>query len=360
MSAKRKIGDSVAVKKGIKDPDYGHDISGHQGRIIEIETESDDPLVCIEWDSKTLERIPRSLIRKSEDDGLDWTRLHLNASEVESAKPRDNRRKVAKIAHRIARKVGLNEEPKRQITHEELLQNPFLVTLTGEPYQPARVHYEIADRRAVAKAFSKLRCMDYDPDKKRWVWLYEAEAKELEFLQSYSDIPEDKKSLVLGAFFSRAEDSMHLDVNSFARATKAIAFFDKHLKSWLLRRKLARVTDIEIVNKFFAPPLEKAPGHIELFDMQQSWKPEDILSRIEEITSPVIDPKEKRQIALSLIEESAKKPLPEIERLPTHFYEDGIEALETTLNMRTAIAHKHWQGHKDYSIHDLVHEVMSR
>ena len=41
------IGDSVVVKKGVKDPDLGNHIAAWQGRISEI----DGDLICIDWDS---------------------------------------------------------------------------------------------------------------------------------------------------------------------------------------------------------------------------------------------------------------------------------------------------------------------
>ena len=42
-----KIGNSVKVKRGVKDPDLEADISGWQGRISAVQ---DDGLVCIDWD----------------------------------------------------------------------------------------------------------------------------------------------------------------------------------------------------------------------------------------------------------------------------------------------------------------------
>ena len=63
-----KIGDSVMVKKGGIDPDYGNDIGGWQGRICEIDDNTKKPLVSIEWDSITLKNMPHQLIEKSEKD----------------------------------------------------------------------------------------------------------------------------------------------------------------------------------------------------------------------------------------------------------------------------------------------------
>ena len=60
---KFKIGDSVAVKSGVTDPDFGFDISGWQGRIQEVDSTG---TVFIRWDSLTLNQMGLDLTR----DGL--------------------------------------------------------------------------------------------------------------------------------------------------------------------------------------------------------------------------------------------------------------------------------------------------
>jgi hypothetical protein len=55
-----KVGDSVIVKQGVLDPDLGTDIGGWQGRIAEIEQQSN--LIGIDWDSLILGNIPDSAI----------------------------------------------------------------------------------------------------------------------------------------------------------------------------------------------------------------------------------------------------------------------------------------------------------
>ena len=70
-----KIEDSIIVKEGIKEPDSEEfEIGGWQGRVIEIntDTDKDNILITIEWDSLTLEQLPSKFIQQSEIDGLDW------------------------------------------------------------------------------------------------------------------------------------------------------------------------------------------------------------------------------------------------------------------------------------------------
>jgi hypothetical protein len=85
-----KVGDSVVVKPGVDDPEYGGDISGWQGRITEILMDEDSaPTVMIAWDSLTLRKIPEIFIKQCEREGLGWDGMGVFAHEVELTKPRD-------------------------------------------------------------------------------------------------------------------------------------------------------------------------------------------------------------------------------------------------------------------------------
>lgn len=111
-----RIGDCVRVKAGIKDPDFGVDIGGWQGRIANIDTNGDEILVSIQWDSITLKKMPIAMIEQCEEQGLDWAEMALGANDVESAKPRDTERNVTKIKEQLSSQhgwVALGEEGKR-------------------------------------------------------------------------------------------------------------------------------------------------------------------------------------------------------------------------------------------------------
>ena len=112
------VGDSVAVKPGIADPDLGVDIGGWQGRLVDI-TLSDDgtPMVEIQWDSITLKNMPDSAIARCEELGLGWTDIILTADEVEPAITRDTESDVARVAAELATEFAWDYlgEPGRRI-----------------------------------------------------------------------------------------------------------------------------------------------------------------------------------------------------------------------------------------------------
>lgn len=98
---------------------------------------------------------------------------------------------------------------------------------------------------AVEKIFSVMRCMDTDDKGKRWVWLYTAEAERLVFENSYAEIPESLRPIIIGSFFQKPDNILVLDLRSVDRALKAITFFDKYIP-----RKHAKVLHMSILNRF--------------------------------------------------------------------------------------------------------------
>jgi hypothetical protein len=89
---KTQVGDSIRVKDGTKDPDFGIDIGGWQGQASEIKKD----LIGILWDSVTLSKFPDKLIAKCEQEGMDWKRIYLEISAVEISEPRDKGDELSK------------------------------------------------------------------------------------------------------------------------------------------------------------------------------------------------------------------------------------------------------------------------
>lgn len=112
-----EVGDCVKVREGVGDPDSDVDISGWQGRVLEItEDESGQTLIFVAWDSYTLKDIPRSYLEQSEMEGLDWQRFLLLIEDIDHAQSRDTQRDVDDVTDEIYSRIGwhsLGEEGKR-------------------------------------------------------------------------------------------------------------------------------------------------------------------------------------------------------------------------------------------------------
>ena len=93
-----RVGDSVAVKSGVLDPDLGTDIGGWQGRIEEID---DGRTVFIRWDSITLQHMGLDLVIRCENENFDWGVMTLNTKDIEPTTARDSEPDVDRIVFQL-------------------------------------------------------------------------------------------------------------------------------------------------------------------------------------------------------------------------------------------------------------------
>jgi hypothetical protein len=239
-------------------------------------------------------------------------------------------------------------------------EKTLIRTKTGELYQPARVYYEVSNQKTVLGMFKKLRCIEWEPSMNAWRWLYEQEAKKLKFEISWNRVPKEDRPLVLGDFYFRGEQELILEVRSFVRVTHAILFFDKHIN-----RRVARVTKIRILNRLLDASNPRDSQHLHppfdhFFDRDDIEIPdsEATVQKMEALARESEDPETGLQALHAYIEEKAKKPVPEIEEIPVHFYDDGIMPLEMALMMRNMEAVGHWQGNKNLNQYDLMMQLL--
>ena len=234
---------------------------------------------------------------------------------------------------------------------------PPLTTMTGEVYQPARIYYQVSQKNAVLGRFKRLRCIDHGMAKDSWIWHYKEEAKNIKFWCSYGDIPKQHRPEVLGYFSFEGDKKLRLDVSSFDRVIEAIAFFDRKIN-----RRLAKVTNIKIVNKLFSETIteeEISNHHAIFFDESQAVNVEkEDKEQLEEMAAQWETEEEKREAEASYCLEQMKKVLPEIEEYETIFYEEGIESEALSLRLRNIEAKEHWKGNKNFSLFDVVNKFV--
>lgn len=97
-----KVGDSVRVKAGVRDPDLSFDIGGWQGRVRTIDG---DDTVEIAWDSVTLQAMGVDLVIRCDNANLDWRFMTLGRDEVEKADCRDTEDDVAETVDAITNEM---------------------------------------------------------------------------------------------------------------------------------------------------------------------------------------------------------------------------------------------------------------
>jgi hypothetical protein len=230
------------------------------------------------------------------------------------------------------------------VNEQKILQT----TLTGEPVQPIRLYYEVRDKEPLIRCLHRLRCMDFDPKEERWVWLYEHEARTLEFRTPYASIPRQNRPVVIGSFFLKGSKAF-LDLRSFDRALRAIPFFHEHVGP-----DAARITHAAVVNRLFEAR-EQVPSNLDSFFFSHEMVERRPEESIEDFKSSIQRRRAEGEGDLrSVVEERAKVALPEIEKFPVHFYEDGINSLKAVLRMREVVAFEHWKGNVDYTLYDVL------
>jgi SEC-C motif len=239
-------------------------------------------------------------------------------------------------------------KPSRSTIKQDAIKNDaIMATLTGEYAQPVRLCYKLHDKQALhRKIFAHMKCMSYDPIQNRWVWLFDHEAKKLVFEKKYQDIPKHLHPIVIGSFFSDSDDELHLDVRSHERALHAIAFFDRYIP-----RNVAEITDAIVLNSLIAA---KDMGLLNDFD--NFFKDIPIVDKAKEfddMLESTMTKAEKLDFLLSSFDKDADEPIPDVEKLRIHYYEDGIDSFRYLLKLKSIVAMNKRNG-KDMTQNDIL------
>ena len=236
-------------------------------------------------------------------------------------------------------------------------------TTTGELIQPVRLHYELFDKKGLLKIFNKLGCVNPDPPRQRWVWLYAREAGTLKFKYSYDDIPKERRDIVLGSFYIRSsggyiksELELLLDVRSFERAAYAIEFFDKRIP-----RNVAKLAYHDVSNRLLSIQEASALDFDLLFDTEdlRGTNPFALNEAFERFDKNAPDAVAQRLALIADTDSKMNAIDPDVRRLPTSFYEDGIEAFRAALKLQQTKSLIEWQEGRKLSFIEFYRRIQS-
>ena len=239
--------------------------------------------------------------------------------------------------------------PLSQIPSESADQ--VAMTTTGELLQLIRLHYAVEDSEKLRTLFASLRCLEYDASQTRWVWLYTAEARTLSFKNRRA-----ADNVVLGEFVFKGQTEVVLNLRSFERATNALVFFDHHIP-----RTVARVTAMTVSNRLLSTAEAASLGSLDqYFDHAEVvvTDPASLLHDVEELVARTPDLHERFALLDQYLTDRAHAPVSALERLPVHYYEDGIRAVEALLSIRQVRAMHHWHGNTSYTYQDMIRDML--
>ncbi len=229
----------------------------------------------------------------------------------------------------------------------------FAFTSTGEIFQPIRVHYNVKNKLELIYEFSKLQCIDLDSTHNRWVWLYVAEARKIQFANQ----PPEKERIIIGEFIFKGKDELVLNLRSIERALEAIVFFDQYFS-----RNNVSVTDITMINRLFDIKEIRSIKSIDyLFERSDVLvrNPDKIIQQLMDIKSKAESEIDRFIEIEHFIQKLVNEPEPEIERFPFNYYENGINSLKFALALRQKTAIEHWKGNTKYTAMDAIKDMLN-
>jgi hypothetical protein len=238
---------------------------------------------------------------------------------------------------------------------------PLLCTVTGEPYQPARLYYEIPSKPFVIRLLAQLRCIAEDVEGGRWVWLYTEEAEHLTFRLPHGKLPAEVHPVVIGAFRFPKKGGMTLEVRSFERAVAAARLFGPHLGACVVLRR-ARV-----LNRFF--DAAEMVGGLDQLDRHLDRNvtvidPRKTEERMNQYLAGAKTPAEARR-ALDRYHEDRRRerhdvPLGEDFPLAPEEETPDFTHLAMTLQARSIRAYEHWNGNTHLTLTEIIHKFVAQ
>jgi hypothetical protein len=82
-----------------------------------------------------------------------------------------------------------------------------------------------------------------------------------------------------------------------------------------------------------------------------------MLRRMAASLQTIQDPQQRLDRAFTLMEQQSHERLPEVEKLPVHYYAEGIRSFETTLRLRQIVAFEHWRGNAACTLGEVIQKV---
>ncbi len=241
------------------------------------------------------------------------------------------------------RRGGLSPEQLRQAAG----------TTTGELLQPTRLHYAVSNQIQTEQTLLKLGCIESDPPRKRWVWLYTQEAAHIAFQKHPGSHDEP---IVIGEFCWNGPEELVLNARSIERALAAVEFFDQYLP-----RVMAQLTHVTVINRLFsvAEMLQISSMHT-LFEQTPLTEvdPDTLVEQLLSATAHSQNAHQKEGAIAKIIDELTSRPNPEMEKFPTYYYEEGIDQLHLQLRTQQTVAVQHWQGNTAYTTHDAIRDML--
>jgi hypothetical protein len=236
----------------------------------------------------------------------------------------------------------------------------LLVTMTNEPFQPARLYYSVPEPARVIRKLKALRCMVEVRSERSWQWLFHAEAASLRFpAGGYDDVPASRRPIVLGRIRFPVHGTMTLETNSFERAIEGARFFAPRLGTEVVALRC------RMVNRCFAA--DEGPQAALMATLDQGVvvvDPRIGEAAAERMLAGVRSMADLERAAVASVEQrlASKQDVPMVEDFPLAPEEEtpDFQHLATALRLRFARAVEHWRGNTHLTLAAIILRIVEQ
>ncbi len=150
-------GDNVRVRSGVIEPETGADLSGWEGRVMEMATDPESGVLVawVEWDSPTLQQLTPGLIQRFIDADSDWVGQAMEVRDLQVAQARDTLARTEQartdlLARYTWTDLGLQGKRIYRILKDAFKANPKFTCLDAwESYLNAKLSFPFMARVVV-------------------------------------------------------------------------------------------------------------------------------------------------------------------------------------------------------------------
>ena len=228
----------------------------------------------------------------------------------------------------------------------------IITTTTKEIYLPARIIYQINNRALFKKRIKRLSCFDYDKEQKRWVWLYKAEAKELDFSDEYQKAPQ--QPIVLASCYAANQSRLHVYVRSLERIGWIVEFIDKHFSRKVLGAEY--LDQYLVLTRADAVSANQVPSPEDIFRNKDTLLAEDYRKR--EAKLELLEKGDPQTFHNSVFK-GMEEEMGDFKRNNLEmFYADGLERFKDAIKLNLMIACQRDKTGKKVSMKDIFKDYL--
>lgn len=228
------------------------------------------------------------------------------------------------------------------------------MTMTNEPFQPARLYYSVPDPARVIRKLKALQCVVEVRSEQCWQWLFHAEAASLRFpAGGYDDVPASKRPIILGRIRFPAHGTMTLETNSLERAIEGARFFAARLGPKVVALRC------RMVNRYFAA--DEGPPDTLMATLDHDVvvvDPRIAEAAAERRFAGVRSMEDLERAAAASLQQrlESNEDVPMVEDFPLAPEEEtpDFQHLATTLRLRFARAVEHWRGNTHLTLTAII------